>query len=119
MKTSTFLCASLIMVLPLVKPEECIKREVPHEHVEPYPEPEPVKKPEKAGVRYKPSLHISRGCHPYAAVDAKGGTSTGLEPTGKDDGHCKLSDRGSQVYARQKWFKKHYAIIVRVVLVTG
>ncbi|KAE8986822.1 hypothetical protein PR002_g22239 [Phytophthora rubi] len=60
-----------------------------HDKVQPFPQPEPVTESEKAAVKFKPSLIIQDGCHPYPAVNAAGETSGGLKGTGKFDGDCK------------------------------
>ncbi|GMF46087.1 unnamed protein product [Phytophthora fragariaefolia] len=52
--------------------------------VEPFPEPKPVTIAQKAAVKFKPSLLNERGCHSYAAVNAAGDTSGGLNPTATD-----------------------------------
>ncbi|KAE8988113.1 hypothetical protein PR003_g21217 [Phytophthora rubi] len=55
---------------------------------------------EKAAVKFKPSLQIIDGCHPYPAVNTAGETNGELKGSGKDDGDCKGSGLGSQVYGR-------------------
>nr|B0B0Q6.1 RecName: Full=Necrosis-inducing protein NPP1 [Phytophthora cinnamomi]CAL47421.1 necrosis-inducing protein [Phytophthora cinnamomi] len=57
------------------------------------------------------SFHITDGCHPYPAVQADGSVSGGLEWSGADDGDCKGSAWGSQVYARSAWYNNKYAIM--------
>ncbi|GMF64797.1 unnamed protein product [Phytophthora lilii] len=36
-----------------------------HDQVQPFKQPEPVTISEKAGVKFKPQIHITNGCHPY------------------------------------------------------
>ncbi|CAI5718100.1 unnamed protein product [Peronospora destructor] len=50
-------------------------------------------------LKFKPQLHISFGCYPYPAVDAKGNTNAGLGVT-KIFSSCGGSPLGSQVYGR-------------------
>ncbi|KAG6618417.1 necrosis inducing-like protein NPP1 type [Phytophthora cinnamomi] len=82
-----------------------------HDKVQPFAQPEPTTISEKAAVKFKPSLQIVDGCHPYPAVNAAGETSGGLKGTGKLDGDCKGSPLGSQVYGRAVWFKDLWAIM--------
>ncbi|KAG6587347.1 necrosis inducing-like protein NPP1 type [Phytophthora cinnamomi] len=82
-----------------------------HDKVQPFAQPEPTTISEKAAVKFKPSLQIVGGCHPYPAVNAAGETSGGLKKTGERDGDCKGSPLGSQVYGRAVWFKDLWAIM--------
>ncbi|KAG6615930.1 necrosis inducing-like protein NPP1 type [Phytophthora cinnamomi] len=82
-----------------------------HDKVQPFAQPEPTTISEKVAVKFKPSLQIVDGCHPYPAVNAAGETSGGLKGTGKPDGDCKGSGLGSQVYGRAVWFKDLWAIM--------
>ncbi|KAG6618986.1 necrosis inducing-like protein NPP1 type [Phytophthora cinnamomi] len=84
---------------------------IDHDKVQPFAQPEPTTISEKAAVKFKPSLQIVVGCHPYPAVNAAGETSGGLKGTGKLDGDCKGSPLGSQVYGRAVWFKDLWAIM--------
>ena len=86
------------------------KRQIKHDQVQPFPQPEPKTVSEKAAVKFKPQLHISDGCHSYPAVNAAGETSGGLEPSGDDDGKCKGSGYGSQVYGRSAWHQDIWAM---------
>ncbi|EGZ14806.1 hypothetical protein PHYSODRAFT_333132 [Phytophthora sojae] len=70
-----------------------------HDKVQPFPQPVPITASEKAAIKFKPSLQIVKGCHPYPVVNAAGETSGGLKGTGKPDGECKGSSLGSQVSA--------------------
>ncbi|OWY92861.1 Necrosis inducing protein NPP1, partial [Phytophthora megakarya] len=63
----------------------------------------------KAGVKFKPQIHISGGCHPYPVVDTQGNIGGGLKPTGSDSGACKGSGHGSQIYGRGKWYNNIWA----------
>ncbi|KAE8909561.1 hypothetical protein PF005_g20477 [Phytophthora fragariae] len=82
-----------------------------HDKVQPFPQPEPVTVFEKAAVKFKPSLTIGGGCHPYPAVNAAGETSGGLKASGPFNGKCKGSGLGSQVYGRAAWHKDLCAIM--------
>ncbi|KAG6587076.1 necrosis inducing-like protein NPP1 type [Phytophthora cinnamomi] len=82
-----------------------------HDKVQPFAQPEPTTISEKAAVKFKPSLHIKKACHPYPAVNAAGETSGGLKGSGERDGDCKESPLGSQVYGRAVWFKDLWAIM--------
>ncbi|KAG6618985.1 necrosis inducing-like protein NPP1 type [Phytophthora cinnamomi] len=84
---------------------------ISHDKVQPFAQPEPTTISEKAAVKFKPSLQIVDGCHPYPAVNAAGETSGGLKKTGEPDGDCKGSPLGSQVYGRSVWFKDLWAIM--------
>uniref|UniRef100_H3GB59 Necrosis inducing-like protein NPP1 type n=1 Tax=Phytophthora ramorum TaxID=164328 RepID=H3GB59_PHYRM len=84
---------------------------IDHDKVQPFAQPEPVTVSEKAAVRFKPSLRIDTGCHPYPAVNAAGETSGGLKGTGMPSGDCKGSGLGSQVYARAVWYSDLWAIM--------
>ncbi|KAE9265205.1 hypothetical protein PF001_g30988 [Phytophthora fragariae] len=41
-----------------------------HDKVQPFPQLTPVTLSEKSAVKFKPSLIIKDGCHPYPAVNA-------------------------------------------------
>ncbi|GMF24429.1 unnamed protein product [Phytophthora fragariaefolia] len=84
---------------------------IDHDKVQPFAQPEPVTISEKAAVKHKPILQIVDGCHPYPAVNTAGETSAGLKASGKEDGQCKGSDLGSQVYGRAVWYKDLWAIM--------
>ncbi|EGZ18517.1 necrosis inducing-like protein NPP1 type [Phytophthora sojae] len=84
---------------------------IDHDKVQPFAQPEPVTVSEKTAVKFKPSLHIVDGCHPYPAVNAAGETSAGLKGSGRIDGKCKGSALGSQVYGRAIWYKDLWAIV--------
>ncbi|EGZ08179.1 hypothetical protein PHYSODRAFT_526695 [Phytophthora sojae] len=73
---------------------------IDHDKEQPFAQLAPVTATEKAAVRFKPSLEVVKGCHPYSAVNAAGETSAGLKGTDKPDGKCKGSILGSQVYGR-------------------
>ncbi|EGZ08018.1 hypothetical protein PHYSODRAFT_526541 [Phytophthora sojae] len=84
---------------------------IDHDKVQPFAQPAPATVSEKAAVKFKPSLQIIDGCHPYPAVNAAGETSGGLKHTGPVDGKCKGSGLGSQVYGRSGWYKDLWAIM--------
>ncbi|KAE8877132.1 hypothetical protein PF005_g27983 [Phytophthora fragariae] len=84
---------------------------IPHDQVQPFPQPKPVTDVQKATLKYQPRLKIEDGCHPYPAVQADGAISGGLEWSGPMDGECEGSPLGSQVYARSTWVKDKYAIM--------
>ncbi|KAG7383337.1 hypothetical protein PHYBOEH_009957 [Phytophthora boehmeriae] len=82
-----------------------------HDQVQPFPQPEPVTDSEKAAIKFKPTLKIDTGCHPYPVVNDAGDVSAGLKGTGKIDGDCKGSSLGSQVYGRAAWYNDLWAIM--------
>uniref|UniRef100_H3GF80 Necrosis inducing-like protein NPP1 type n=1 Tax=Phytophthora ramorum TaxID=164328 RepID=H3GF80_PHYRM len=84
---------------------------IDHDTVQPFAQPEPTTDSEKTAVKFKPQLHISYGCHPYPAVNANGSVNAGLKWAGWDDGDCKGSGLGSQVYSRSDWYKDKWAIM--------
>ncbi|EGZ11337.1 necrosis inducing-like protein NPP1 type, partial [Phytophthora sojae] len=81
---------------------------IDYDQVEPFPELGPKTISEKAAIKFKPTLFIKDGCHPYAAVNAAGDTSGGLDPKASDD-ECKGSTLGSQVYSRSTWYRNTWA----------
>ncbi|KAF2439916.1 NPP1-domain-containing protein [Karstenula rhodostoma CBS 690.94] len=60
-------------------------------------------------LKYKPWLKIFNGCVPFPAVDAKGNTGGGLNPTGNPNSGC--SSSAGQVYARAATYDGAYAIM--------
>ncbi|KAK1948169.1 hypothetical protein P3T76_000459 [Phytophthora citrophthora] len=82
---------------------------LPYDKVEPFPQVEPTTVSQKAAVRLKPQLHISKGCHPYAAVNAAGEITAGITTTGDHD--CSGRGIGSQVYVRSTWYNDVWAIM--------
>ncbi|OWZ06864.1 Necrosis inducing protein NPP1 [Phytophthora megakarya] len=84
---------------------------IDHDKVQPFAQPEPVTVTEKAAVKFKPSIAILAGCHPYPAVNAAGDISAGLKGTGPIDGDCKDPPLGSQVYSRSTWYNDKWAIM--------
>ncbi|KAG1690326.1 hypothetical protein DVH05_028207 [Phytophthora capsici] len=82
---------------------------LPFDKVEPFPQLEPTTISQKAAVRLKPQLHISKGCHPYAAVNAAGEITAGITTTRDPD--CSGRGIGSQVYVRSTWYKDVWAIM--------
>lgn len=82
-----------------------------HDEVVPFEQPAPTTLTDKVGVKFKPQIHISGGCHPYPAVDKDGNTGGGLKPSGSSSGGCKGSDHGSQIYGRAKWYSDKWAIV--------
>ncbi|KAJ8503180.1 hypothetical protein ON010_g19118 [Phytophthora cinnamomi] len=83
---------------------------IDYDNVQPFPEPEPKTISEKAAIKYKPSLLITSGYHSYAAVNAAGDTSGGLDPKASD-AECKGPTLGSQVYSRSAWYRDIWVII--------
>lgn len=73
---------------------------IDHDAVVPFAQPTPNTTEQSAAVKFKPTLYINNGCHPYAAVDEDGNTSGGLKPTGSTTGGCTGSTLGSQIYGR-------------------
>ncbi|POM62347.1 NPP1-like protein [Phytophthora palmivora] len=84
---------------------------IPHDTVQPFPQQEPVTDAQKAVIKYKPQLKIEDGCHPYPAVQKDGAIGGGLKWSGPQDGECKGSPLGSQVYARSTWVHDKWAIM--------
>ena len=112
MKTGAFLWAAALAVAPLAKSEQCrMADRANHDLLQPFPEPKPTTVSEIAAIRFKPTLYIEHGCHPYPAVNAQGNTSSGLKPTGPSDGRCKKPPLGSQIYARADWYDDQWGII--------
>ncbi|CEG38402.1 NLP-like protein [Plasmopara halstedii] len=79
--------------------------------VQPFPQPQPETKSQKSAVKYKPSLYIDSGCHPYPAVQANGSLSSGVEWKHNPRASCRGSPLGSQVYSRSDWYKGKWAIM--------
>ncbi|GAB9476596.1 Necrosis-inducing protein [Globisporangium polare] len=84
---------------------------IAHDAVVPFVQPTASTTEQKLGVKFKPQIHISNGCHPYPAVDAAGNTSGGLNPTGSSDAGCKGSGYGTQVYGRGVAYNGVYALM--------
>ncbi|OWZ06005.1 Necrosis inducing protein NPP1 [Phytophthora megakarya] len=82
-----------------------------YDKVQPFAQPKPITDAEMAAVKFKPSLAVKAGCHPYPVVNAAGDTSAGLKGTGSSDGECKGSPLGSQVYSRSTWYEDKWAIM--------
>nr|6QBE_A Chain A, Nep1-like protein [Hyaloperonospora arabidopsidis] len=82
-----------------------------HDAIVPFSEPKPVTISEKAGVKFKPLLDVNTGCAPYAAVNAEGETSGGLQTSGDPESGCRGSKYGSQVYGRSTWYNDVWAIM--------
>ncbi|ETL86342.1 hypothetical protein L917_14222, partial [Phytophthora nicotianae] len=55
------------------EPPTCsaVIKTIDHDQVQTFSQPEPASNSEKTAVKFKPLLHISDGCHPYAAVGDK------------------------------------------------
>lgn len=104
-------------VSPASNPEstpDVVKRmlkSIKHSDVKAFPQPPPRSVSEIAGVKFKPELHITNGCHSYPFVNAAGEIGGGLDNTGPSDGMCKGSGHGSQVYGRSAWYKNKWAIM--------
>ncbi|RLN88418.1 hypothetical protein BBJ28_00010582 [Nothophytophthora sp. Chile5] len=84
---------------------------ISHDQVVPFVQPVATSITDLAGVKFKPQIHISNGCHPYPAVDSNGNTGGGLNPTGSDSAGCKGSGWGSQIYGRSVWYNDVWAIM--------
>ncbi|POM77977.1 NPP1-like protein [Phytophthora palmivora] len=82
-----------------------------HDQVQPFAQLEPTTNSEQAAIRFKPQVYIKRGCHAYPAVNANGSLSGGLAWSGPEDGDCKGSKLGSQVYSRSASYKNKWAIM--------
>jgi hypothetical protein len=83
---------------------------IKYDQVVPFPETAPTTSEAALALKFKPQLHISNGCHPYAAVDADGNTNAGLG-VNKLLTSCKGSPRGSQVYGRVTEYSGAVAIM--------
>nr|A0A7M2BSJ2.1 RecName: Full=NLP effector protein 4; AltName: Full=Nep1-like protein 4; Flags: Precursor [Plasmopara viticola]QOT13797.1 NEP1-like protein 4 [Plasmopara viticola] len=83
---------------------------LPYDKIKPFPPVQPDCQINEIALQFQPQLHISSGCHPYPAVDAKGYISNGLgvSHTFTD---CDGSPEGSQVYGRAYVFKGYLAIM--------
>uniref|UniRef100_H3G5R1 Necrosis inducing-like protein NPP1 type n=1 Tax=Phytophthora ramorum TaxID=164328 RepID=H3G5R1_PHYRM len=84
---------------------------IDHDQVQPFAQPEPITISEKSGVKFKPQIHVTNGCHPYPAVNYKGETGGGLKTKGAPSAGCKGSGWGSQVYGRAAWHRDVWAIM--------
>uniref|UniRef100_H3GAZ2 Necrosis inducing-like protein NPP1 type n=1 Tax=Phytophthora ramorum TaxID=164328 RepID=H3GAZ2_PHYRM len=84
---------------------------ISHDQVVPFTQPTPTTTEQTAGIKFKPQIHISNGCHPYPAVDEAGNTSGGLKPTGSSSAGCKGSGYGSQIYGRITTYEGVYALM--------
>uniref|UniRef100_M4BKV0 Nep1-like protein n=1 Tax=Hyaloperonospora arabidopsidis (strain Emoy2) TaxID=559515 RepID=M4BKV0_HYAAE len=67
--------------------------------------------PQRAAVRFNPTVVVSYGCYLYPAVNALGQISKGLQNSGWPSGMCKGSGHGTQVYGRSTWIKGKFAIM--------
>ncbi|KAG7377736.1 hypothetical protein PHYBOEH_000705 [Phytophthora boehmeriae] len=83
---------------------------IDHDQIQPIPQPVPVTDSEKAGVKFKPELHILTGCVPYPAVSAAGEITGGLKGTGGTSG-CEGPPLGAQIYGRAGWQNDVWAIM--------
>ncbi|KUF85270.1 hypothetical protein AM588_10000864 [Phytophthora nicotianae] len=86
-------------------------RTINHDQVQPFEEMEPTTDSEKSAIKYKPQLHISKGCYPYPAVQANGAISGGLKWSGWANSDCEKPVQGSQIYSRSDWYKGKWAIM--------
>ncbi|CAI6282131.1 MULTISPECIES: NPP1 family protein [Bacillus] len=82
---------------------------IDHDKVVGFREVVPTTVTQKAAKRFQPYLKVYSGCVPFPAVDEKGNTSGGLEPTGAPEGHC--SKNTGQVYSRSAWYNGVWAIM--------
>ncbi|KAF1785067.1 Necrosis inducing protein [Phytophthora cactorum] len=101
----------VLVILAVVALTSIRAGSIDHDTVQPFAQPEPITDAEKAAVKFKPSLAVKAGCHPYPAVNAAGETSAGLKGTGPSDGECEGSVLGSQVYSRSTWYEDKWAIM--------
>ncbi|POM79409.1 NPP1-like protein, partial [Phytophthora palmivora] len=91
----------MLLVIALVALTTVAALTIDHDKVQPFAQPKPITITEKAAVKFKPSMAVIKGCHPYPAVNAAGKTSAGLKGSGKPNSDdCKGSPLGSQVYSR-------------------
>ena len=89
-----------------------VMKSIKHDQVQPFQQVVGDDSPTAvAALKFKPQLHISSGCHSYPAVNTVGEFSGGLKPTGHDNGKCKGSGYGSQVYGRSAWHQDKWAIM--------
>ncbi|KAG7399902.1 hypothetical protein PHYBOEH_007588 [Phytophthora boehmeriae] len=84
---------------------------IEHDKVQPFAQPHPVTISEKVAIRFKPSLAVEGGCHPYPAVNAAGEINGGLKPSGSPSGGCEKPKLGSQIYGRAGWHNDLWAIM--------
>ncbi|OWY95147.1 Necrosis inducing protein NPP1 [Phytophthora megakarya] len=84
---------------------------IDYDDIQPFAQPKPITDDEKTAVKFKPSLAVKSGCHPYPVVDASGNTSVGLKNVGPPDSECGGSALGSQVYGRSMWYEDKWAIM--------
>ncbi|KAG6943640.1 hypothetical protein JG688_00017509 [Phytophthora aleatoria] len=101
----------VLVILAVVALTSIRAGSIDHDTVQPFAQPEPITDAEKAAVKFKPSLAVKAGCHPYPVVNAAGETSAGLKGTGPSDGECEGSVLGSQVYSRSTWYEDKWAIM--------
>uniref|UniRef100_A0AAV1VM72 Uncharacterized protein n=1 Tax=Peronospora matthiolae TaxID=2874970 RepID=A0AAV1VM72_9STRA len=112
MRTGAFLYALLLAALaPAASPQECGKDTLGHNRVEAFDQQDPVTEVEKTAVRLNPTIFVGKGCAPYPAVNYRGQLSEGLKPTGPDDGNCRGSRHGSQVYGRATQYNTKWAFM--------
>ncbi|EEY65046.1 NPP1-like protein [Phytophthora infestans T30-4] len=83
---------------------------IDHDKVQPFAQPNPVTISEKAAVKFKPQLHIERGCVSFPAVNAAGELTGGLKGTGGTGG-CTKAPLGSQIYGRSAWYQDKWAML--------
>uniref|UniRef100_A0AAV1VMA3 Uncharacterized protein n=1 Tax=Peronospora matthiolae TaxID=2874970 RepID=A0AAV1VMA3_9STRA len=112
MRTGAFLYALLLAALaPAASPQECGKDTLGHDEVKAFKQPSPVTEAERVALRFNPTILVGEGCMPYPAVNYRGQVSEGLKPSGRQNGKCKGSGHGSQVYGRATEFDGKYALM--------
>ncbi|CAI5708949.1 unnamed protein product [Hyaloperonospora brassicae] len=103
--------ALLAATAVLAQGEPWKKKSISLELVEPFPEQKATTIGDKAGVKFKPQIHVSKGCSSYPAVNAAGETTDGMILDKPVDGKCKEPKQGSQAYGRGTWHLKKFAIM--------
>ncbi|KAF1789981.1 Necrosis inducing protein [Phytophthora cactorum] len=78
----------VLVILAVVALTSIRAGSIDHDTVQPFAQPEPITDAEKAAVKFKPSLAVKAGCHPYLR-----------------------SVLGSQVYSRSTWYEDKWAIM--------
>ncbi|OWZ18788.1 Necrosis inducing protein NPP1 [Phytophthora megakarya] len=103
-------CMLLIVIL-LIASVQAEVSFIKHDQVQPFPQLKPTTNSERIAINCKPLLYIERGCYPYPAVNVNGSLNGGLEWGGAENGDCKGSKLGSQVYSRSASFRNKWAIM--------
>ncbi|ETP32175.1 hypothetical protein F442_19049 [Phytophthora nicotianae P10297] len=91
---------------------------ISHDSVQPFVQPDPVTISEKTAVKFKPQLHVEKGCVPFPAVNAAGEITEGLKGwIWSED--CSVAPLGSQMYGRSTWFQDKWAMVYAWYFPTG